>query len=171
VSAEPVAEPVAEPLAGFRWWGARRGRLYSGIFVAGRFVPNPALSLVAPRATPSPWPTSADRVAKCFAVRGHEAPYRDCRCGYAAYYALPEEPDLPAAEAVWGAVVAWGRIIECERGFRAQYARPIALLDSENPFDRRKKKRSALAAEEYAIPLLQRDELVAYASWHGEVCS
>ena len=171
MSAEPVAEPVAEPLAGFRWWGARRGRLYSGIFVAGRFVPNPALSLVAPRATPSPWPTSADRVAKCFAVRGHEAPYRDCRCGYAAYYALPEEPDLPAAEAVWGAVVAWGRIIECERGFRAQYVRPIALLDSENPFDRRKKKRSALAAEEYAIPLLQRDELVAYASWHGEVCS
>ena len=171
MSAEPVAEPLAEPLAGFRWWGARRGRLYSGIFVAGRFVPNPALSLVAPRATPSPWPTSADRVAKCFAVRGHEAPYRDCRCGYAAYYALPEEPDLPAAEAVWGAVVAWGRIIECERGFRAQYARPIALLDSENPFDRRKKKRSALAAEEYAIPLLQRDELVAYASWHGEVCS
>ena len=166
-----TAEPVAEPLTGFRWWGARRGRLYSGIFVAGRFVPNPALSLVAPRATPSPWPTSTDRVAKCFAVRGHEAPYRDCRCGYAAYYALPEEPDLPAAEAVWGAVVAWGRIIECERGFRAQYARPIALLDSENPLDRRTKKRSALAAEEYAIPLLERDELIAYASWHGEVCS
>lgn len=165
------AEPVAEPLTGFRWWGSRRGKLYSGIFVAGRFVPNPALSVVAPRAVPSPWPSGADRIAKCFAVRGHEAPYRDCNCGYAAYYTLPEEPDLPAAEAVWGAVVAWGRIIECERGFRAQYARPIALLDCENPFDRRRKRRSAVAAEEYAIPLLERDELIAYASWHGEVCS
>jgi len=165
------AEPVAEPIAGFRHWGVRRGRLFSGIFVAGRFVPNPALSLVAPRAVPSPWPTAQDRAAKCFALRGHEAPYRDCRCGYAAYYALPEAPDLPAAQAVWGAVVAWGRIIECERGFRAQYARPVALLDCENPFDRREKKRVAAAAGHYNVPLLERDELIAYAGWHGQLYS
>ena len=164
-----IPEPVAEPLVGFRQWASRRGKLYSGIFVAGRFVPNPALSMVAPRATPSPWPMDTDRVAKCFAIRGHEAPYRDCRCGYAAYYALPEEPDLPAADAVWGAVVAWGRIIECESGFRAQYARPVALLECENPLDVRKGKRSALAAEEYGIPLLEREELIAYAGWHGEL--
>jgi hypothetical protein len=119
-------EPVAEPLVGFRRWGCRRGGLYSGIFVAGRFIPNPALSLVAPRARPSPWRTGEDRPAKCFAVKGHEAPYRDCRCGYSAYYALPEEPELPAPEAVWGAVVGLGRIVECERGFRARYARPLA---------------------------------------------
>jgi len=165
------AEPVAEPIAGFRHWGVRRGRLFSGIFVAGRFVPNPALSLVAPRAVPSPWPTTQDRAAKCFALRGHEAPYRDCNCGYAAYYALPEAPDLPAAQAVWGAVVAWGRIIECERGFRAQYARPVALLDCENPFDRREKKRAAAAAGHYNVPLLERDELIAYAGWHGQLYS
>jgi hypothetical protein len=111
------AEPVAEPLVGFRQWGSRRGGLYSGIFVSGRFVPNPALSMIAPRAVPSPWPVGDDRSAKCFAVRGHEAPHPDCRCGYAAYYGLPEEPELPARQAVWGAVVAWGRIVECERGF------------------------------------------------------
>jgi hypothetical protein len=164
-------EPVAEPIVGFRQWGTRRGGLFSGIFVAGRFIPNPALSLVAPRAMPSPWPTTGDRVAKCFAVRGHAAPYRDCRCGYAAYYMLPEEPDLPAAQAVWGAVVAWGRVVECERGFRAEYARPVALLDCENPFDRRERKRAAVAAEHYNVPLLPRDELIAYASWHGQLCS
>jgi hypothetical protein len=67
--------------------------------------------------------------------------------------------------------VAWGRIVECERGFRAQYARPVALLDAENPLDLRKRKRAAVAADEYAIPLLERDELVAYAGWHGELCS
>lgn len=155
---------------GFRQWGSRRGGLYSGIFVAGRFIPNPALSMVAPRAVPSPWPRDDDRPAKCFAVRGHAAPHRDCRCGYAAYYTLPEAPELPARQAVWGAVVAWGRIVECERGFRAQYARPVALLDRENPFDPRGRAR-ALAAEHYEIPLLERDELVAYAAWHGEVCS
>ena len=163
-------EPVAEPLVGFRHWGSRRGGLYSGIFVAGRFVPNPALSMVAPRAVPSPWPTDDDRPAKCFAVRGHAAPYRDCRCGYAAYYTLPEEPELPARQAVWGVVVAWGKVVECERGFRAQYARPVALLDLENPFDPKGRSR-ALAADRYEIPLLERDELVAYAAWHGEVCS
>lgn len=165
------AEPVAEPIVGFRQWGSRRGELYSGIFVAGRFVPNPALSLIAPRAVPAPWPTTDHRVAKCFAVRGHEAPHRDCRCGYFAYYALPEDPEMPAPQAVWGAVVGWGRVIECERGFRAQYARPVALLECDNPFDRREKTRAARAAEHYDIPLLPRDELIAYATWHGEVCS
>ncbi|MDQ4048121.1 MAG: hypothetical protein M3131_01870 [Actinomycetota bacterium] len=164
------AEPVAEPLVGFRHWGSRRGGLYSGIFVAGRFVPNPALSMIAPRALPSPWPTDDDRAAKCFAVRGHEAPHRDCRCGYAAYYALPEEPELPARQAVWGVIVSWGRVVECRRGFRAQYARPVALLDCENPLDPKGKSRR-LAAERYGIPLLPRDELLAYAAWHGEICA
>lgn len=163
------AEPVAQPIGGFRRWGCRRDGLYSGIFTAGRFVPNPALSLVAPRAVPSPWPVGHDRAARCFAVRGHEAPGRECNCGYFAYYALPEDPDLPAPEAVWGAIVAWGRVIECERGFRAQYARPVALLDRHNPLDRRKGRRQRLAADHYGIPLLDRDELIAYAGWHGEV--
>lgn len=165
------ADPVARPLAGFRRWGCRKGGLYSGIFVAGRFVYNPALSMIAPRAMPQPWPKDHDRVAKCFAMRGHEAPHRDCNCGIAAYYSLPEEPDLPAPDAVWGLVVAWGRIVECERGFRAQYARPVALLARENPLDHRKVKRSELAAETYDVPLLEREELIAYASWHGELAA
>lgn len=165
------AEPVAQPLAGFRRWGSRRGGLYSGIFVAGRFVPNPALSLVAPRTAPSPWPESHDRAARCFAIGGHEAPDPKCRCGYYAYYTLAEEPDMPAPEAVWGAVVAWGRVVECEQGFRARYARPVALLDRGDGLDRRGSERLALAAERYGIPLLERDELIAYAAWHGEVRS
>ena len=163
-------EPVAEPLVGFRRWGCKRGGLYSGIFVAGRFVPSPALGMIAPRVALRPWPTDADHVAKCFALRGHEAPHRDCNCGWAAYYSLATEPELPAPECVWGAVVAWGKIVECETGFRAQFARPLALLDRENPDDLREQgRRAAVAAEAYAIPLLARDELIAYAHWHGEV--
>jgi hypothetical protein len=101
-------EPVAQPIVGFRHWAARRGGLYSGIFVAGRFVPNPALAMIAPRAIPVPWPTDHDRNARCFALGGHDAPHANCGCGYSAYYALPDEPDLPAPEAVWGAIVAGG---------------------------------------------------------------
>jgi len=118
---------------------------------------------------PKPWPVGQDRSAKCFAMRGHEAPYRDCLCGFAAFYSLPEEPELPAPEAVWGAIVGWGRVIECERGFRAQYARPVALLDRENPLASKRRESPALAAENYGIPLLDRDELIAYAGWHGEL--
>ncbi len=164
------AEPVAQPLVGFRRWGCKRGGLYSGIFVAGRFVPNPALGMVAPRVRPVPWPTEGDRVAKCFALRGHDAPYRDCNCGWSAYYSLAAEPELPAPECVWGLVVAWGLVVECETGFRAQFARPLALLDRKNPEDFRERgRRAAVAAEAYGIPLLGRDELIAYARWHGEV--
>ena len=164
------AEPVAQPLVGFRRWAAVRGALYSGIFVAGRFVPNPALGMIAPRARPVPWPTDEDRVAKCFALRGHDAPQRDCNCGFSAYYELPAEPELPAPEAIWGAIAAWGRVIECERGFRAQFARPIALLDRHNPDDYRERGRRAVkAADAYGIPLLEPAELIAYAGWYGEL--
>ena len=164
------AEPVAQPLVGFRRWGCKRGGLYSGIFVSGRFVPNPALGMVAPRTAQLPWPSDHDRGAKCFALRGHEAPYRDCNCGWAAYYSLPDEPELPAPECVWGAVVAWGTIVECETGFRARFARPLALLDRKHPDDIREQgRRATIAAEAYAIPLLELDELIAYAGWHGEV--
>ena len=167
-----TVEPVAQPLVGFRRWGARRGGLYSGIFVAGRFIPNPALGMISPRVAQHPWPTDHDRAAKCFALRGHDAPHRDCNCGYSAYYALPADPPLPAPEAVWGAVVCWGRIVECESGFRAEYARPIALLEQRHPDDIRERgRRRENAAEAYAIPLLGRDELVAYAAWHGEVAA
>ncbi|MEA2156698.1 MAG: hypothetical protein QOE11_2838 [Solirubrobacteraceae bacterium] len=167
-----TVEPVAEPLVGFRRWGCRRGGLYSGIFVAGTFIPNPALGMISPRTAQRPWPTDHDRPAKCFALRGHEAPFAECRCGFSAYYALPEEPELPAPEAVWGAIVAWGRIVECETGFRAQHARPIALLDLAHPDDIRERGLRRLhAAEQYDIPVLPRDELVAYAAWHGEVAA
>ncbi|MDP8942721.1 MAG: hypothetical protein M3N16_01150 [Actinomycetota bacterium] len=164
------AEPVAQPLVGFRRWGCQRDGLYSGIFTAGCFLPSPPRWLTVPRATvPMPWPTDGDRPAKCFASWDHDAPHRSCACGYYAYYALPEEPDLPAPEAVWGAVVAWGRIVECEWGFRAQYARPVALLECPNPLDRRAGRYVAMAADSYGIPLLDREELTAYAGWHGEL--
>ncbi len=163
------AEPVAQPIVGFRRWGARRGALYSGIFVADRFMPNPALRMVAPRVRPVPWPLEEDRVAKCFALAGHEAPNRDCTCGFAAYYELPAEPDMPAPEAVWGVIAAWGHVVECERGFRAQFARPLALLKQRYPDDPYERGRRLENADAYAIPLLERDDLIAYAGWHGEL--
>jgi hypothetical protein len=111
-----------------------------------------------------------DRVAKCFALGGHDAPHRDCNCGFAAYYELPAEPEMPAPEAVWGVIAAWGHVVECEHGFRAQFARPVALLERRYPDDPYERgRRLENVAEAYEIPLLERDELVAYARWHGEL--
>ena len=74
------------------------------------------------------------------------------------------------ARRVWGAIVAWGLVVECETGFRAQFARPIGLLDAYNPLDfARPLKRARDAAAAYGVPLLARDELLAYAGWHGEL--
>jgi len=69
-----------------------------------------------------------------FAPDGHEAPDPDCQCGLYArhpwtaegrslYRTWPADP-----ERVVGIVAAWGRIEVHREGFRAQHARPVALL-------------------------------------------
>jgi hypothetical protein len=58
-------------------------------------------------------------------ARGHEAPQYDCQCGFYA----TKEPDEQWAtySVVYGKVALWGRVIEHERGYRAQYAYPLEL--------------------------------------------
>ena len=162
-------EPVEQPLVGFRRWGVRRGGLYSGIFVAGRFVPTPARTMVAPRVKPMPWPPNGAHVAKCWALRGHEAPFGACNCGISAYYELAEEPDLPAPDAVWGAIVAWGRVVECETGFRAQYARPSGCSSLQPAGLRAPAQARARRRRGVRHPAATARRAVAYAGWHGEL--
>jgi hypothetical protein len=44
-------------------------------------------------------------------------------CGFYALW----EPHFPRANLIWGAVEGKGRIVDHPKGFRAQYARPVAL--------------------------------------------
>jgi hypothetical protein len=67
-----------------------------------------------------------------------------------------------------GAVLCWGRIVIHPEGMRAQHARPLALCRPESPGVQL--RTAALLAEvtrEYAIPLLELRDLVAYASEFG----
>ena len=63
----------------------------------------------------------------------HESPGRSCDCGVYAFKRR-EDAELLAREKVDGDVLAlgrvslWGRVIETERGFRAQRAYPYDLL-------------------------------------------
>ena len=59
----------------------------------------------------------------------HEAPRGECTCGIYAHksWASASHHARGVAGAVVGEVQLWGRVIEHERGYRAQFARPCAL--------------------------------------------
>lgn len=62
----------------------------------------------------------------------HDAPATNCHCGIWALKEL-EDAEKTIAEYdkgqafAYGSVQLWGRVIECERGYRAQHARPLSL--------------------------------------------
>jgi len=119
-----------EPLIGYRGWIVRGGKLLS----CYREIE---------------WPIGGPLVSEClnptFATLNqhplgrHSSPDISCTCGV---YALNEYPDIWEVregerrdtlkpwpyEAITGMVKSWGRIIIGDRGFRAQYAEPIALV-------------------------------------------
>lgn len=67
-----------------------------------------------------------------------------------------------------GAVLCWGRIVIHPEGLRAQHARPLALCRPESPgVLQRTAPLLAQVTREYAIPLLELKDLVAYASEFG----
>jgi hypothetical protein len=99
-----------------------------------------------------------------------ERPTLDNELGLHAYRDLDDALEHAAAVVapnawpiVCGAVVMWGVILIHQHGYRAQYAKPIALLDTGPA--------SGLAevGEDYAVPRLPRDELLQYARWWGTV--
>jgi hypothetical protein len=88
------------------------------------------------------WPAGKPLVAECLKPRPllervrrdapHGAPTAECECGiYAATLERAEEylnHSLPNALArVLGRVALWGSVVECELGFRASHAYPLAL--------------------------------------------
>jgi hypothetical protein len=98
------------------------------------------------------------------------SPEPACSCGIYAYHdiapmtrALREEPYM-----FGGAVLCWGRIVIHPEGMRAQHARPLALCRPENPgVQQRTAQLLREVTREYAIPLLELRDLVAYASEFG----
>jgi hypothetical protein len=140
------AEPVARAVAGFREW---------------TFGPDAQLRPVEfGTAFLDAWAAGVT-TARC--PRGHAPPHPGCTCGLHAHTDLPARAGSPWR--VLGAVVLWGRVVVHEHGLRAEHARPVALLDEAGAH--RPDLRRA-AAGRHGIPLLPRDELLAYVEWHGD---
>lgn len=152
-----TAEPVARPVVGFRRWiPASTGALLSTTEALSGGDP----AVLAPQARHAwaragsqaqAWCSARERAGLCDAAAV-------CSCGLHAYTA-PRHWEHDGF--VHGVIVAWGRIVVHQQGFRAQYARPVAFLESPADW-------LAPIADRYGVPVLSGSELVRYAGWHGD---
>jgi hypothetical protein len=128
-----------EPVIGFRIWRVyAAGDLHSGF---GR----------------ERWAPGAGFTAHCKVWLDDQAvPHWECFCGVHAFrdprHLKSWRGGAPrrGGTRVTGAVALWGRIIEHELGFRAQYARPVALIESYY---------AQRVADVYGLPVLSRESL------------
>jgi hypothetical protein len=109
--------------------------------------------------------------------RSHSAPAIDCACGLHAYYTLEQvelDAGLPRGESLYGgltprplrilgAVVGWGRMVMCVDGWRAEYARPVALA-----YEERSATLGRRIGGEYGVPVVARENLEQVALEYGE---
>lgn len=121
-----VAPDYVEPLRAWRLWVVED--------VAGE----PRLRSLY---RPTFWPVGVPLEAHCDAYRlrlrrhvRHTAPAESCTCGI---YAVPYESiprvaldggELSVGAVVIGTVSLWGNVVECERGWRAEFAYPARLF-------------------------------------------
>ena len=115
------------PIIAWRAWGLTtnaNGWLLSGLGVSEAWTPRKAMAAKCIQDTLA--------ISLWLGVHKtkHLAPHRDCSCGVWAFRsseellsALKDYRDVK----VIGQVYLWGRILECENGFRAQYAYPCEL--------------------------------------------
>ncbi|MBI3648396.1 MAG: hypothetical protein HY240_06580 [Actinobacteria bacterium] len=114
LGADLELERTTDPIVAWRTWrltGRRDGT-------------NLRLRPVAGRA--KPWAPERPTEAVCRLGRMHVAPNVDCTCGLHA----TREPDLlrrTKSPGVLGRVALWGRVVEHELGYRAQFGYPQRL--------------------------------------------
>lgn len=98
------------------------------------------------------------------------APLTECKCGFHAYHDLhPRRWELSRVSSgavfrVVGAIEAWGCLQVHHAGFRARFARILALEIPSHSVDARLAEKAAKA---YDVPFLEPEFLVLEAERHG----
>lgn len=106
---------------GYRVWRVRKSGLYS--------VRNSVF----------PWPDDRPQTATCYRnfilLGSHLAPQEGCSCGLYAYRTPPPPNPSghpmgadPYGSHVWGVVELSGKVVVHKEGYRAQYAKPVAVV-------------------------------------------
>jgi hypothetical protein len=120
-----------EPVLGYRAWLVRPscdGYQLRSILVPSRWA-----------AEPGAWTCAACRPPAGGGSIRHDAtamPHPDCTCGLHAYHSLAAggydermvQEDGGDLGIVWGAVAGAGRVLAYRDGWRAQFARPVAIV-------------------------------------------
>jgi hypothetical protein len=152
--------PLVGPIRGYRWWGVQGdGWLFSAWFREGRWsaAANQAECL------------GRGRWRRCQWARRHPhgVPGWDCGCGFHALSSPPSADEDATAvwpwqteagrsgdeDLVFGVVQGWGRVTVGTRGWRAQYARPLALwVRPDSPLAGDPRMQSL--ARRYPVPIL-----------------
>lgn len=114
------------------------------------------------------WPTGSPLAARCIGQSVHVSPpAQGCQCGAWAFKRgilfTIDGYRSQGETLVMGHVALWGRVIEHEQGYRAQYAYPIALWPYQPTllppgFPRPKAASDQLAqlGEAYGVPVYER---------------
>lgn len=157
-----------EPLLGYRGWLTRDNALLS-VYPDIREVIWPTQPL---KATCLPPPNSTRRDERpdrrLFDVPPHDFPVKSCTCGI---YALHEYPQVweqyegaprkamkPWGSApITGVVKGWGHIVTGDKGFRAEFAYPVALV--ERPRSRAWQEIIKRLAGKYDLEIVTAEEL------------
>jgi hypothetical protein len=111
----PEGQVLSEPIMGWRVW-----TLHSNLRET-------ELRMLPISGNAAPWPPFVPASASCPRRRKHPVPGLDCTCGLHATrgVTLLHRARNPA---VMGTVALWGRVVEHELGYRAQYAYPQRLM-------------------------------------------
>lgn len=160
---------AGDPVIGFRSWR----------------IDNDAPILRA-RMTDTAWnkdtPTKATCIPSQFrhmtdkAPLDHEAPNEYCSCGIYGWYDstplnLEEFRGLPPGDfndqMIFGTIVVWGRIHFHEFGFKAEYAKPVALTDHNLLRSDGFKETLRQISREYEIPIMKDTKLASYTRRWG----
>src|SRR3990172_5594590 len=113
----------------------------------------------------SGWPAGVATVAVCprdLPVEPHDPPGVGCACGLYAHKTIEQlwaghAPRLGDGDWAWGTVALWGRVLEYETGYRAEYGYPQHLW-TENP------AAADLLRSRYLIPVSPLAELMETGS-------
>lgn len=113
----------SEPIEGWRGWKVVDYREHGGVLT-------PRLAALGMSGI---WPPRKRLEAFCANDGYHDAPHRECECGVWALRTRARAEQAAyryggvGGPVAFGPVRLWGRVLECENGWRAQYAYPAKL--------------------------------------------
>ena len=98
---------------------------------------------------------------------GVAPPVETCTCGIYAYHDKDEMLEAITSRLVGGVILAWGRLTIHQEGFRAEFARPLALCYPQL-FVRSMAGSVTRVADVYRLPVLDASHIAVFAAEFGD---